>query len=293
MQNVNLAETLAQVPAAVAAAKRSYMGLVECSNDEYHSAPGISKSHLDCIAGKSPMHYWSKYLDPNREPEQSTPAQVLGTAIHSIVLEPDLFKTGYVANPGIERRSNAGKAEFAAFQAEHNGKIILSDEDYQTCLQIRDAVHRHPVAAGLLKGGKAEQTFFALEPDTGELIKCRYDYLHDGGGMAIDVKSTEDASPIGFGKSAANYRYDLQPPWYFDVLDILYGEIPKYWAFVAIEKIKPYAIGIYYATPEDIERARIVARRDFMRIVELKKANVWNDYGTEILPLTMPAWVKR
>lgn len=269
---------------------RSYMGLVECSNEEYHSAPGISKSHLDTIAGKSPLHYWHRYLNPDRQPEEPTPALILGTAVHSIVLEPDLFAVGYVPNPGIDRRSNAGKAEYAAFQAEHKGKIILSDEDYQTCLHIRDAVHRHPLAKGLLTGGKAEQSFFALDPDTGELIKCRYDYLHDGGGMAVDVKSTEDASPAGFGKSAANFRYFLQPPWYFDVLDILYGETPKHWAFLAFEKKPPYAIGVYYATEDLMALGREVARRDFMRIVECKKAGTWEDYGVEPLPLELPRW---
>lgn len=283
------------------------MGLVEMTNEEYHAAPGVSKSHLDVINGKSLMHYWHKYLNPEREAEKTTPAKMLGTAIHSVVLEPDLFTSGYVPNPGIERRSNAGKAEYAAFVKENEGKLILEDEDYQRCLQIRDAVHRHPVARGLLSGGKAEQTFFALDPDTGELVKCRYDYLLDGGSMAVDVKSTEDASPIGFGKSAANYRYDLQPPWYFDILDILYGEVPKAWAFLAFEKDPPYAIGIYYARQEQMIVARDTARRDFMRIVTAKRMwaeaqkadpaallnDFWPDYGAEILPLQLPSWTKR
>lgn len=293
--------------APVAQAVRSYMGLVECSNAEYHSAPGISKSHLDVIAGKSPKHYWHRYLNPDRDPEQPTPAKILGTAIHAIILEPDLFTSGYVANPGIERRSNAGKAEYAAFVAEHKGKIILEDEGYQACLRIRDAVHKHPLAAGLLRApGKSEQSFWALDPDTGELIKCRYDRLQDGGGVALDVKSTEDASPAGFGKSVWNYRYFLQPPWYFDVLDILYGETPKHWAFLAFEKDPPYAIGVYYATPEQMELGREFARRDFLRIVGLKRkhaeaikagderalAGIWHDYGVEPLPVEFPTWAK-
>lgn len=277
-----------------AQAPRSYMGLVECSNDEYHSAPGISKSHLDVINGKSPRHYWHKYLNPNREPENATPAKVLGSAIHSIVLEPDLFKQHYVPNPGIERRSNAGKAEWAAFCAENAGKGILEDAQYQTCLQVRDAVYADPLAGNLLRApGKAEQSFWALDPDTGELIKCRYDYLHEGGGVAVDLKSTEDASPAGFGKSVFNYRYFLQPPWYFDVLDILYGETPKTWAFLPIEKDPPYVCGVYYATEDQMRAGRDIARRDFMRIVEMKKANTWPGYtGDGPLPVELPTWAK-
>lgn len=266
------------------------LGLVECSNEQYHSGPGISKSHLDCIAGKSPRHYWHRYLNPDREPEEPTPAKILGTAIHSIILEPDLFESGYVPNPGIERRSNAGKAEYAAFLAEHRGKVILSDEDYQKCLAIRDAVHLHPVVSGLLTGGKAEQSFYAIDKETGELTKCRTDYLHDSGNMIVDVKSTEDASLAGFAKSAANYRYPHQVAWYWDVLDSAFGEHPQHWVFLAVEKEPPYALGIQFAQHDDVARARQACRRDLMRIVQHKRAGAWPDYAIEALPLTMPTW---
>lgn len=269
------------------------LGLVEISNDAYHAGPGISKSHLDTIATGSPRHYWHKYLNPNREPQTPTPAMILGTAIHSIILEPDLFVHQYAPNPGIDRRTKAGKEEWAAFVAENAGKQILSDEDYQICLRVRDAVYSHPVASGLLVGGKAEQTFYAIDPETGELIKCRVDYLPDSGSMIVDVKSTEDASPAGFGKSAANYRYDVQVAWYHHVLDTLYGGHPPIWTFIAVEKTPPHAIGIYFAKPEDVARAAEAAQRDFMRIVECKRRNEWPDYGIEALPLELPGWVKR
>ena len=265
-------------------------GLVDCTNEQYHRSPGVSKSHLDAISGASPLHYWHKYINPERERTEPTAAMVLGSAIHSIVLEPDLFPAEYVANPGIDRRSNAGKAEYAAFQAEHKGKIILDPEDFATCLAIRDAVYRHPVAAGLLTGGKAEQSFYAYDSETGELIKCRTDYLHDSGAMIVDLKSTDDASPDGFAKSAANFRYPVQTAWYHDVMDGAFGEHPEHWVFMAVEKKPPYAIGLYFAQREDVQRARLAARRDFMRIVEHRRSGQWPDYAAEALPLTLPAW---
>ena len=268
------------------------VGLVDCTNEQYHSGPGVSKSHLDKVATKSLRHYWHHYLNPDREREEPTPAKVLGTAIHSIILEPDTWQTDYAINPGIDRRSNAGKAEYAAFIAENAGKTIITDDQAQACYAIRDAVHNHPLAAGLLTGGKAEQTVYAIDKETGELIKCRMDYLPDNGSMIVDVKSTEDASPSGFGKSAANYRYPVQTAWYNHVIDEAFGEHPPHWVFLAFEKEPPYAIGVYFTQPEDTARAAIAARRDFMRIVEAKRAGVWPDYGTEALPLTLPTWWK-
>lgn len=264
------------------------LGLVDCSNEQYHSGPGISKSHLDAIADASPKHYWHKYINPDREPQPPTPAMVLGSAIHAAILEPDIFASQYVADPGISRRSNAGKAEFEAFQAENRGKTILTDDDFQTCLAVRDAVHTHPVAAGLLQGGVAEQSFYAIDDETGELIKCRTDYL--AGDLIVDVKSTEDASPNGFGKSSANFRYPMQVAWYRHVMRMAFGEAPPHWVFLATEKKPPYAVGIYFPMPEDVERSMAAARRHLDRIVEHRRSGHWPDYATEVLPLSLPTW---
>ena len=268
-------------------------GLVQMTNDEYHGAPGVSKTHLDCIATQSELHYWAKYLDPDRDIKPSTPAQLFGQACHIAILEPDSVASNVVCGLEIARRSNADKEEWAAFEAEHADKIIVPSEQYSDMLRLRDAVYRHPMASALLRDGVVEQSFFVNDSETGELIKCRTDFMQNGGGMIVDLKSTDDASPVGFGKSAANYRYDIQVSWYFDVFDQLYGEHPESWVFLAFEKEWPYAIGIYYATPEQIARAYAAARRDFLRIVAAKQASHFPDYGFEIQQLELPGWMRR
>lgn len=269
------------------------LGLVIETNDEYHrDGNSISKSHLDVIASGSPKHYWQKYLNPSRVRQEPTTAMIMGTAVHTAVLEPDLFASEVIEAPAFDRRSKVGKAEYEAFQAANKGRIVLAPEDFTTCLAIRDAVHTHPVAAGLLQGGQAEQSFYADDPETGLKIKCRTDYLLDNGAIVIDLKTTEDASPDGFGKSSANFRYPVQTAWYNRVLDAAYGEHPETWVFLAVEKKPPYAIGIYFMEPDLLERAAIAAQRDFMRIVEHRRSGEWPDYGIEPLPLILPGWAK-
>ncbi len=283
------------------------LGLVEMTNDQYHAGPGISKSHLDAIAGKSPRHYYQKYLAPDRQRSEPTAAMLQGSAIHSAILEPDMFPTEYVAAPDdapkrpTSRQVNAKKPSgdtlmaidfWAEFDAKHRGKTVLDAEAYASCLAVRDAVWSHPVASGLLQGGKSEQSFFAHDEATGELIKCRTDYLHDSGAMIVDVKSTEDASPDGFGKSAANFRYTIQPAWYNKVLDKAFGEHPEHWVFLAVEKQPPYAIGVYFIEPDQLARAEIAAARDYARIVEAKRSGNWHDYAVTPMPLALPTWCR-
>ena len=156
----------------------------------------------------------------------------------------------------------------------------------------RDAISRHPVAAGLIRGGAAEGSYFAIDPETGALIKCRADYRFDGG-MVIDVKSTEDASQSGFGKSAQNYSYDVQAAWYCDILTAHYGTLPTHFVFIAVEKTYPHAIGIYYVEPDVLAAGRVEARKRLDRIITWKTEGTWPDYGVEPKPLVLPTWGRR
>lgn len=276
-------------------------GYVPMTNDEYHAAPGYSKSHLDKIA-ESPADYFHHYLAPKPAPEEGdeeaeepkeSRALVLGSAIHTAVLEPDLFDASYKILPALNLRTKAGRAERDAFIAAHPGATVLTVEERKTALDCATAVRRHPVVSKLFARGQAERSYFTIDGETGELIKCRLDWFNDTAGLIVDLKSTDDASEAGFGKSAANFRYDLQPPWYQDVLRQEYGEAPPYWAFVAVEKTPPFKIGLYFPTPDQIEVGYRLARRDFLRILEHKRTGIWPDFAYEAKPLAIPAWARR
>jgi exodeoxyribonuclease VIII len=97
------------------------------SNDAYHGGPGVSKSGLDLIA-RSPLHYWTRYLDPQRTPTEPTPSMRLGTAIHTAVLEPGEFAKRHHVAPVVDRRTKDGKAawEAALAAAEDAGAELIS-----------------------------------------------------------------------------------------------------------------------------------------------------------------------
>ena len=269
-------------------------GLVIQTNDEYHAGPGISKSHLDTINGRSARHYWHKYLNPNRVPKPPSDEMIFGSAVHVAVLEPDLLSQEVVESPGFNRRTKAGKAEWEAFCEEHKGKIVLDPDDFARVLGVRDAVYADPLASSLLCApGAAEQSFYATDPETGELVKCRTDYMLADGSAILDLKTTKDASPDGFGKSCANFRYPVQTAWYHRVLDLAFGEHPPGWAFLAVESEPPYVVGVYFPTPAQIVLAAEAARRDYMRIIAAKRSGQFPGYTpTDPLPISLPGWVK-
>lgn len=272
------------------------------SNDAYHQGSGISKSKLDDIApecGNSPRTYWAKHINPNREPFAPTDVMVIGTAIHAAILEPDSFSAGYIVAPSdapnrpTKTQLNAKKPSpdtvaaiefWKAFAAEAGSKIIFDADTWTNILGARDAVLTHPNVRGLFQHGEAEVSYFGIDPETGEVVKCRPDYDRiDYDGMIIDVKSTDDASPEGFGGSATKFRYDVQDPWYRDTTDLALGTegaVQKF-GFVAVERKPPHQVALYFCSPDQIAHGRAMARRDLRRIINCREADYWPDFAAD------------
>jgi hypothetical protein len=171
-------------------------------NADYHAHPAISKSHLDLIA-RSPLHYWARYIDENRVPQEATPAMRLGTALHTHVLELDSWDKDIAVSPfGIDRRTKAGKEMWAAFEADSKGKTLITSDDAEQVMAMGRAVHSHPAAAMLLNlPGKAETSHFYSDPVLGLELKCRPDWLTNDGKIVVDLKTTDDASGVASPKA--------------------------------------------------------------------------------------------
>jgi hypothetical protein len=105
-------------------------------NAAYHAHAAVSKSHLDLVA-KSPLHFWARYLDPNRVPQEPTAAMAIGSAVHTHVLELDQWDSQYVVAPaGIDRRTKVGKAEWDVFQTAIGTRTVISRDDADLVMRI-------------------------------------------------------------------------------------------------------------------------------------------------------------
>ncbi|UIS74657.1 exodeoxyribonuclease VII [Morganella phage Mecenats66] len=271
-------------------------GFVDMLNEDYHASPGISKSHLDVIAMKSPRHYWYKYLSGQCEPETPSAATYLGSAMHTSILEMERFEDIYFKLPTFANvaNSNAGRAERKKARDENPGRLPLSKDEYEICLRTRDAADANPLVRGLLSNGIAEQSVFALDEETGELIKCQPDYLHRDFEYVVDIKSAKDASEYQFSKDSGNYRYPVQEAWYKFVMWKAFNidmSIRNFF-FIALEKEPPYCMGAYQHVPEDVMLGHEAAMRDYHRIIDAKRTGYFPDFATKIHSLRTPTWAR-
>lgn len=266
----------------------------DLENADYHRHSAVSKSHLDQVA-RSPLHYWARYLDPNRVEPEPTPAMLVGSAVHTHVLELDQWDARYVTAPeGIDRRTKAGKAEWDAFTTAAGKRTVLSKVDAELVMRMGHAVFAHPAAAMLLKQlpGKAETTWMWDDAATGLQCKCRPDWLTDDHSLIIDLKTTEDASPRGFQKSVATWRYFVQASFYLDGVQAATGTRPDQFIFICVEKKPPYAVAVYAADAEMIAAGAAAAARDLEVLATCKAANAWPGYSDQIETISLPPWMR-
>jgi hypothetical protein len=119
-------------------------------DDEYHKPNGyVSSSQLKNLL-RSPAHFQHSLNSEHQE----TPALTIGRAVHCLALEPEKYPERFAHLPeGINRRTKAGKEAYADFLEHAEGKTILKPEEAIQVACMVNAIHAHPAAAMILKGG--------------------------------------------------------------------------------------------------------------------------------------------
>jgi exodeoxyribonuclease VIII len=262
------------------------------NNEEYHAHPAISKSHLDLIA-RSPMHYWARYVDPNRVAPEATAAMLLGSAVHTYVLELDTWDSRYVTMPeGIDRRTKAGKESFAAFQEFAGDRITISRDDTDLVIKMSSAIYSHPAASMLLNlPGKAETTYMWFDDVTGLHCKCRPDWISNDGSILVDIKTTEDASLNEFRRSIAKFNYHNQAAWYLNGVEQATGKRPDQFLFICVEKRHPHCVAVYAADAAMITAGEIATRNALNTLSICRAADHWPGYSDQIQQISLPPWM--
>ena len=228
---------------------------------------------------KSGLHYQA-YLKRDREP---TKALRIGSATHKLALEgSEAFEAAYAVAPDCDKRTSAGKAEWAAFAAENAGKEILSAEEADLVAHMAGAARGRLNALGLKI--VATEQYLAVDY-CGVPIKAAIDLVAEnaaGDVVLVDLKTTEDASPKGFLNSVRSYKYALQAHWYRTVYSLHTGKaIPPTFLFLAVEKQAPWATATYTVGP-NLSSWAIADFEEAVKKYETSCAlDLWTGYANE------------
>ena len=258
--------------------------------EQYHAIPAMSASGLKRMR-QSPAHFYGMQLDPNRPPPgEPSPAMKNGTLVHACIFEPGEVAARYVVKPeGVDFRTKDGKAWRDAQTRE-----VLDDVQMRAALAQAAAVRALPDVAALLADGYPEASAFWADVETGELCKCRPDWVHTVGDgvILVDGKTCQDASPDGFGRAIWNYAYHLQAAWYSDGFTQATGLRVHGFVFAAVESAWPHAAAAYMLGDDVLDAARRENRRLLNLYAECKRTGVWPGYGQGVQLINLPRWAQ-
>ncbi|WP_339050262.1 PD-(D/E)XK nuclease-like domain-containing protein [Rickettsiella endosymbiont of Xylota segnis] len=261
-------------------------GLYDLSIEDYHRGPGISRSGLMEFK-RSPYHYWYKYLNPDYKPEPVTQAQIIGNALHSLILEPNEFEKRYFVIPEFNKVTKEGKERWQKIKSELGKKETLTLNQYQTLQHMAASLKKNKLASQLIENAEIEQSLYWTDPDTGILCKCRPDILRNN--LVCDLKTAQDGSPRSFQYAAFDYGYYIQAAMVREAIKQLKQKIIKDFLFLVIEKARPYAISIYQLDEASLDKGYQEFKTLLVRYQHCLESNDWPAYT--IQEVSLPRYV--
>ena len=247
------------------------------TNADYHADSALGSTSLKTLATRTPAHWkWEREHPVHKD------AYDLGTVTHSLILEGD--ESGVDVIDVADKRGL--KWSVPAADAEDAGKIPLTSKEWAHVKGMRDSVMVHSVAKHFFTGHKAEHSVFWEEG--GLILKCRPDAWNPG--VIVDLKTTVDADPNAFGKTAFNFGYFMSAAHYIDGVKAATGEDVKF-RFVNVEKTAPYLVSVTELDDVALDYGRQMLVRAKRIYCECIESGSWPGYSIAE-PLGLPTYAE-
>ena len=248
-------------------------------NAEYHDSEALSASGAKTIAMKSLAHF--KYGEVKH-----SPAFDLGTATHTLILEPHMKKSVW-CGPASRR----GK-EWTQLKedADAEGAVLLTESDYDQANKMAEAVLSNAAAAEYLSGDLVvEASMFAHDSIYNVDLRARPDGWRKDIAAVVDIKTTIDPSPEGFARQIGNFGYHIQDQFYRRVMTLNGVEIDRF-IFIAVGKEAPHTVGVYELDWRTLDEGKAAVKYALEQYATAQKSGVWGYGYGELQTLQIPPY---
>lgn len=254
------------------------------THEAYRKAPGLNFSLAKHLL-KSQAHF----MEALNAEDKPTAAMDLGTCVHANVLEGKDPSPLWAIKPAeMTFSTKEGKAWRADRLAE--GREIVTQDFVDTYNGVTSALKASYLGT-ILKALKSREHVMKFVAD-GVLCKALIDAFDFG--YMLDLKTSADASPAGFGKSVASYDYLLQAAWYLRAVKYCHPEKEvERFVWAAVETEPPYCVAFYELEPDDLAYGQAMMDLVLRRYTDLasrgfKQPKGWPTVGK----LQIPRWYR-
>lgn len=267
---------------------------------EYHrdpcDTPSLSSSLAHVLSTESEEHAWTAHPKFGAKAFEATPAMMMGTLIHRLllgkgasieVIEADNFMT----KDAKERRDAA--------LADHRLPVLarVLKEAQEVAVQLRKRIDE----LGFPLSGDSELPIAWTESGAFGDIECRalldHLVLERAAGVPIsaaiyDVKTCSSANPESCGKRVYDYGYDIQAAAYTRAVAALYPELEGRitFTFLFCELERPFVVtpARCGGTLRRIGESRW--ERALSTFAKCIRENRWRPYTDRVVMLEAPPW---
>lgn len=173
---------------------------------------------------------------------------VMGEALHSLVLEPEVFATQYL----LLAQTNPSRTGTAAQESVQ--PHCLDAWQWTALHRARDALfacEQFPLTTLLSEGEKELSIYWSETADA--KWKARPDCFTPE--IVLELKTTGDCRSQAFARTRDRLDYDVQAAHYVEAVSRLTGREPRF-AFIAVELTDPYSVRVHELDVPELAAAR-------------------------------------
>lgn len=200
------------------------------TNAQYHSEKvHLSSSNLKDLL-KDPQKFYEEKILGKKQPTSDKPQLILGSYVHSLILEPETVENEYCYFDGWKKQG----ALYQKCKEDNPTKTIISKPQRNVGERMARTIKANKHALALLQNGVAELSLASKILNVP--VKCRADYLNINQGYIADIKTTSQVTDLeAFKETVWHYRYDLSAALYCQIAHDIYGKVFDFY-FIVISK---------------------------------------------------------
>lgn len=261
-------------------------------NHVYHSEiEALNMSTLK-LMDTSPAHCRDLVLNPDMYGKYAPQKQKnfdTGSAIHTAVLEPDLFAETYKLHPVGNKNTLDYKA--AAKELRAQGFVLLEQKQIDTAWRCSEKLHAHDCQArDIIRAATGTEVSYVVDGAHGLQYKIRVDLEVRGIGLCLDLKSTISADPYKFEKALTDLKYHYSKAFYMDRLSEYEPEVWDTHLFLAIEKEPPYEFGLFDVSPASTLLAMEEVDRMTAEYADCLESGEWAGYNRGVQSISVTGY---
>lgn len=174
-------------------------------------------------------------------------------------------------------------------------KELVSAADYDKVVAMREVLCNIPAYDAIVNSETAQKELSIFGEILGVGVKIRIDHVDVVGGVVklTDYKTTADASPEVFGRSAFSHGYLAKMALQRDLFVKAFNEKRKVVVgLLAQEKVEPYLPMLYTITDEQLRIGRLQYLEALATYKKCKELDIWPGYSNGITEqeLFVPEW---